>query len=92
MSEKMTDKKKAMLKIQQLSFALVEANLYLDTHPTCEKGIAYFKKHKAALEAAKKEYEKLYGALNADNALENGSKKWDWVTTPFPWENERSDG
>jgi spore coat protein JB len=47
-----------MLKVQQLSFALVEANLYLDSHPTCEHGIAYFKKHKAEFEKAKAEYEK----------------------------------
>ena len=47
------DRQSAMLRVQQLSFALTEATLYLDSHPTCEKGIAYFKKHKAELDKAK---------------------------------------
>lgn len=95
MSEKkkaLSEKSKLLLKIQQLSFALVEANLYLDTHPTCEHGIAYFRKHREELEKVKEEYKKLYGPLTAASSVrDDDSKKWDWVTTPFPWENERSE-
>ena len=83
-----------MLKVQQLSFALVEANLYLDSHPTCEHGIAYFKKHKAEFEKAKAEYEKKFGPLCIESALDDSDKKWQWVCEPFPWvsEYERSEG
>ncbi len=89
----MSDRRAAMLKVQQLSFALVEAGLYLDSHPTCEKGIAYFKKHKEALDKASAEYEKKYGPLKMENALDNDDKKWQWVCEPFPWvsEYERSE-
>lgn len=89
----MSDRRAAMLKVQQLSFALVEAGLYLDSHPTCEKGIAYFKKHKEALDKARVEYEKKYGPLKMENALDNDDKKWQWVCEPFPWvsEYERSE-
>lgn len=88
-----SERQAAMLRVQQLSFALTEANLYLDSHPTCEKGIAYFKKHKEALDKAKAEYEKKYGALCIENALDENDKKWKWVCEPFPWvsEYERSE-
>lgn len=84
----------AMLRVQQLSFALTEANLYLDSHPTCEKGIAYFKKQKQALDKAKAEYEKNFGALYMENALDESDRKWQWVCEPFPWvsEYERGEG
>ncbi|MCR5817018.1 MAG: spore coat protein CotJB [Ruminococcus sp.] len=89
-----SERQAAMLRVQQLSFALTEANLYLDSHPTCEKGIAYFKKHKEALDKAKAEYENKYGALCIENALDENDKKWKWVCEPFPWvsEYERSEG
>lgn len=89
-----SDRKTALLKVQQLSFALIEANLYLDSHPTCEKGIAYFKKHKAELDKARAEYEKKYGPLKMENALDEDDKKWQWVCEPFPWisDYERSEG
>ena len=94
MSEQSKDRQAMMLKVQQLSFAVVEANLYLDSHPTCEKGIAYFKKHKEALDKAKAEYESKYGPLCIDSALDEKDKKWQWVCEPFPWvsEYERSEG
>ena len=93
MSDNAKDRKAALLKVQQLSFALVEANLYLDSHPTCEKGIAYFKKHKAELDKARAEYEKKYGPLKMENSLDENDKKWQWVCEPFPWisEYERSE-
>ena len=88
------ERQAAMLKVQQLSFALTEATLYLDSHPTCEKGIAYFKKHKAELDKAKADYEKKFGPLCTDSAIAATDKKWQWVCEPFPWvsEYERSEG
>ena len=68
----LSEKERLLRKIQACSFALVEANLYLDSHPTCRDGLAYFARHKA-------EKEKLIAQYNS-------SKKWEWVTSPFPWE------
>ena len=41
------EKQKLMRKLMACSFALTEANLYLDSHPTCKMGLEYYKKHKA---------------------------------------------
>ncbi len=81
---------KLMKKVQTASFALVEANLYLDTHPTCKEGLEYFRRHKEEYEQAKKEYEKSYGPLTANAS--DGTKKWEWVTQPFPWEYKANEG
>ena len=84
----MTDKQRAMRKVQATAFALVEANLYLDSHPTCSKGLEYFAEHKKAHEKAVKEFEEKYGPLTA-RASDN-PRKWEWVVTPFPWERGES--
>lgn len=89
---KSNDKKALLLKIQQLSFSLTEANLYLDSHPTCESGIAYFKKKKAELDKAREEYKSKYGALIMENALDDDDRKWQWVCEPFPWISEYERG
>ena len=60
--------------VNQTSFAVVEANLYLDTHP-CD--MEAYKNAKAA-------YEAQFGPLNAGNVTENAY--WTWVSDPWPWE------
>jgi len=86
------DKEQARLlrKVRAYGFALVEANLYLDSHPTCTEGLGYFRDHKAKYETALKEYQEKYGPLTACAA--EGRRKWEWVTEPFPWELSANEG
>ena len=79
-----------MKKIQTSCFALTEANLYLDTHPTCRDGLEYYRRHKEEYEKVKKEYEEKYGPVTAISS--EGKKKWEWVTQPFPWELSANEG
>ena len=40
------DNRDAMLKrVQVYDFALYEARLFLDTHPTCKEALDYYNKH-----------------------------------------------
>lgn len=80
----LSEKERLLRKIQACSFALVEANLYLDSHPTCRDGLAYFARHKAEKEKLIAQYNEKYGPLTITQ--NNSSKKWEWVTSPFPWE------
>lgn len=84
----MTEKQRLMRRVQSCSFALVEANLYLDTHPTCREGLEYFKKHKEEYEQAVKAYEDKYGPLTA--RASDSDRRWAWVSEPFPWERGES--
>ncbi len=74
-----------MRDVQISQFALVEANLYLDTHPDdCEAMkaiIDYSEKFSCAVE----KYQENCGPLFADSS---DSVPFEWVTSPFPWETE----
>ena len=72
--------------IMRLSFAALETNLYLDTHPNNRRAIAYFKKTKDALERLTKEYEATYGPLTASGS--ENEKEWLWSTQKWPWQME----
>ena len=88
MSEKDTlDTKDAVLsKIMQLSFAALEANLYLDGHPADKEALLYFRKTSDELCRLYDAYEEEYGPLTAcGDGYYDG---WQWVKQPFPWEME----
>ena len=59
----LSEKERLLRKIQACSFALVEANLYLDSHPTCRDGLAYF----ARLQGRKRESLLLNTMRNTDH-------------------------
>lgn len=84
----LNEQQRLMRKVMVCSFALTEANLYLDSHPTCPMGLAYFKKHKEEYDNAVKDYTEKYGPINFRQS--DCDKKWEWVTSPFPWERGES--
>lgn len=80
----MTNKEAMMKKVMLCSFMLVDAQLFLDTHPTDKQALSFYKKHKEKYENAKAEYEKAYGPITVDSA--DSDTVWEWSTTPWPWE------
>ena len=84
----LNEKQQLMRKLQSESFALVEANLYLDSHPTCPMGLKYFAQHKKEYDELMKQYAEKYGPLTVCQS--STEKKWSWATTPFPWERGES--
>lgn len=84
----LNNKERLMRKLMACSFSLTEANLYLDSHPTCQYGLEYFRKHKEEYEKLLKEYTEKYGPVTFRDST--AEKKWDWVVSPFPWERGES--
>lgn len=77
--------REALLKrVQVADFALIEARLFLDTHPSDAAAKEYYRKHFAQSEAARREFESKYGPLLENS--ENGAGA-DWISDPWPWEN-----
>ena len=74
-----------MNKINQHSFAMNEANLFLDTHPFDQEALTYFQKHRDLRVEAVKEYAKYYAPLCIDYAVCDKTP-WSWVNEPWPWE------
>ena len=58
-----TDKKKLLRYIQEVSFAIDDVVLYLDTHPYDEEALKYYKKYKKLYHEASEEYTQYYGPL-----------------------------
>ena len=77
-------KEELMDKIHALSFAMTEAQLFLDTHPDCRAALDYFRSAKDELDMAMTEYQNKYGPLLADMSV---GDKWAWIDGPWPWQH-----
>ena len=81
-------------RIQKLSFAKTEIELFLDTHPDCRRALDYYHAIIDELDALRLEYSHRFGPLCA---AESSGDRWQWVDSPWPWhkdnpQNEREDG
>ena len=71
--------------INEVSFAVDDIKLYLDTHPDDKKALEFFKEKVMIRNEALKEYAAQYGPLTIDTAEDTCSRQWDWVMQPWPW-------
>ena len=72
--------------INEVSFAVDDIKLYLDTHPDDEKALDFFKEKSMIRNEALKAYAAQYGPLTIDTGDDTCSRQWDWVMQPWPWE------
>ena len=75
-----------MKKIQEMSFAIVDLNLFLDTHPDCEQALELFKKLSASLKSLKSDYQNQYGPLYATESSNQTPFSWVSDDNKWPWE------
>ena len=61
--------------INQISFAVDDVKLFLDTHPGNQKALEYFQKYKEKRIEALKEY-----------TVSENSDCWNWINEPWPWQ------
>ena len=85
-------KEELLDRINQVSFAVNELTLFLDTHPDHEEARAYFEEKSALRNEALEEYARSYGPLTIDTANDTCSRSWEWVSQPWPWELSRTGG
>ncbi len=85
MTNNRVSKERCLRRVQEYSFAVDEARLYLDMHPEDEAAKRFYDKYNTLRKSATNDYEKLYGPLLTDNitAVNDG---WKWIESPFPWE------
>lgn len=83
----MKNRNHLLREIQELEFAALDLNLYLDTHPTCEKALMDYNIISKELNKKKKLYEMNYGPFS--NFGEAPSQcPWEWINSPWPWESQ----
>ena len=74
-----------LYQIMQYKFALIELNLYLDTHPNDTTTVNLYNKYLDIEKQMCDKYESMYGPLSLDsNYL--GKNNWNWKNSPWPWE------
>ncbi|MGU3472262.1 spore coat protein CotJB [Paenibacillus sp. D51F] len=71
--------------LQTLDFALVELNLYLNTHPGDMQAIQQFNQLAQKRQACAQQFEMQFGPLvNFGNSYSR--YPWQWSETPWPWQ------
>lgn len=80
-----TEEEALMNKIRQYRFAMIDLNLYLDTHPNDANVIKIFNSYQKLEKQACYEYESKYGPLTIDD-IPNNINVWIWDNGPWPWE------
>ncbi len=80
----MTEQEKAMLRLQQYDFMLIEVNLFLDTHPDDAQALAYYQRTRELAADARADYEERFGPVTISGVCNDNY--WDWVKTAWPWE------
>lgn len=68
-----------------LTFALIDINLYLDTHPMDKDMISLYNRFLNEYNLVMRDYEKMYGPLTTNSESLKGDS-WSWNDSPWPWE------
>ena len=74
--------------IDEISFAMDDIVLFLDTHPCCQEALAYYEECKKMREEAMDEYARMYGPLDKYRANVSESNEWCWALQPWQWKGE----
>lgn len=74
-----------MRQIAECSFALLDLQLYLDTHPADAQAQSDYAVHNRQLGLLKEQYISAYAPQNdLENAACGG--EWQWYDQPWPWD------
>lgn len=74
--------------INEVSFAVNDITLYLDTHPADPEALRYYRENMEHRKEFLKQYAENYGPLTLDSYACREDQKWLWEQQPFPWEME----
>lgn len=86
--EKCPDKSTLLKQLNEVSFAISDILLYLDTHPCDQDALRYYRENMEMRKYFLTLYSENYGPLTIDSALDSSCKTWLWEEQPFPWERK----
>ncbi len=83
---KMCTQEEMMRKIQEVDFAIIDLNLFLDTHPKCQEALDLFTELCATSKSLKNDYQSKYGPIYVTKS--SPTVPFDWVDPckKWPWE------
>ncbi len=71
--------------LDENSFALLDAALYLDTHPHDKNALEFFRRKQQRQQALREQYNKSIGPLTTDD-VDASCGYWSWIDEPWPWQ------
>lgn len=71
--------------VDEVSFAVTEITLYLDTHPDDPDALAFFNHYNEERKKAVARYSSDYAPLTLD-MVQQEDDYWRWASEPWPWE------
>lgn len=84
----MTEQEILLRKISTYEFAMLDLQIFLDTHPHDKKTLEKVEEYKKMLAPLVEQYEKKYGPLT--KRADTGNH-WNWIKNPWPWDNGEDD-
>lgn len=81
----MNEREILLKKIGTYRFAILDLNIFLDTHPNDTETLNKVKEYEKLLAPLAAEYEAKFGPLTKK---ENTANTWTWVKDPWPWDME----
>ena len=73
-------------RIQEIDFAIIDLNLFLDTHPNCNEALELFTKLSATSKSLKHDYQSKYGPLYVTKSADKTPFEWVDKCYKWPWE------
>lgn len=83
---KRDNRKETLRKIQELQFAALDLNLFLDTHPGNQQAVMDFNVLSQKLREQINLYEMNFGPLT-NFGYSPSNYPWAWIKEPWPWED-----
>ncbi len=81
----MDNRKALMQRIRAYDFAIVEMNLFLDTHPTDEQALSLFHMYQEKRKELILTYEAQFGPyINTVDDVKGDT--FTWICDPWPWD------
>ncbi|MBR0423449.1 MAG: spore coat protein CotJB [Clostridia bacterium] len=81
----MDEREMLINRIAALDFAIVELNLYMDTHPDDTEVNMKLNDYKEKSMELKNEYQEKFAPLSSKSIEDN---RWGWIADPWPWNND----
>lgn len=75
----------AKMQLAQSRFAMVDAVMFLDTHPDDASALEYYRRKQQKLMQAMENYSQNVGPVDA-HSVDVSCGRWTWVDDPWPWQ------
>ncbi len=84
------NKKNLLEQLSAASFAAVDLQLYMDTHPDDKEALKKLNKYLDQSAALTNEYTRRYGPLSPQDIY--GDTSFEWIMSPWPWSRDFAEG